>query len=457
MVEIRDEVERRAIGTLVPYAKNSRTHSSDQIEQLAASMREWGWTTPILVDETGGIIAGHGRVLAAQRLGMQEVPVIVAKGWTEAQRRAYVIADNKLALNAGWDEDILASELGELRGLGFNLDLTGFDFGELNALMTAAPPAGKTDDDAIPDAPSKPTTRVGDIWLMDWHRLMCGDSTRSADIRKLMGTTLADLWLTDPPYNVDYVGGTKSALTIPNDKMGDAAFRQFLADAFTAAMGAMKAGAAFYIWHSDSEGFNFRAACKDADLRPRQCLVWKKNSMVLGRQDYQYKHELCLYGWKDGAAHKWYGGRKQTSIRELGDGSPFVQRPDGRYEVSIGTRCLIVSGDATVEELVPSMLEFDRPTRSKEHPTMKPVALFEHQILNNTKAKGVVLDSFGGSGTTAIACEKHGRHARLMELEPKYCDVIVQRWQDFTGGSAVLEATGQSWDDVVAERRESIE
>lgn len=457
MIEIRDQVERRPTSSLVPYARNSRTHSNEQIDQLVESMREWGWTTPILVDETGSIIAGHGRVIAAQRLGLPEVPVIVARGWTDAQRRAYVIADNKLALNAGWDEDILAAELGDLRGLGFNLDLTGFDFKELDALMTPSKQTGKTDPDAVPDTPARPTTRSGDVWLLDWHRVMCGDSTRTADLRKLMGSGLADLWLTDPPYNVDYEGGTKGALKIPNDKMGDAAFRKFLAEAFTAAAASMKPGAAFYIWHSDAEGFNFRAACRDANLRTRQCLAWKKNAMVLGRQDYQNKHELCLYGWKDGAAHKWFGGRKQTSVRELGDGSPFVKREDGRWEISIGTRCLIVSGDAEVQELVPSMLEFDRPTRSKEHPTMKPVALFELQIQNNTKAKGVVLDSFGGSGTTAIACERLGRHARLMELEPKYCDVIVQRWQEFTGNRAVLEATGQSWDDVVQDRLESVE
>lgn len=412
MVEIRDEVERRAIGTLVPYAKNSRTHSSDQIDQLAASMREWGWTTPILVDETGGIIAGHGRVLAAQRLGMQEVPVIVAKGWTEAQRRAYVIADNKLALNAGWDDAALALELGELQGMGFNLDLTGFDSDELLGLLEEKTEnTGLTDDDEVGEPPGVSVTAAGNLWALGDHRLLCGDSTSSDQVASLMGVALADMLLTDPPYNADYVGKTKDALKIQNDKKGDAVFRQFLVDALGAAVSVMKPGAVFYIWHSDKEGYNFTNACRDVGLTVRQCLIWKKQTLVMGRQDYHSKHEPCLYGWKDGAGHLWSSDRKQTTI-----------------------------------------LEFDRPTRSAEHPTMKPVALFEYQMLNNTKGADIVLDVFGGSGTTMIACEKHGRHARLMELDPKYCDVIIKRWQDFTGRQAVLESTGQTFEEVSAAR-----
>lgn len=413
MVEIRDRIERRPIAALVPYARNSRTHSDEQIDQLVASMREWGFTNPVLADEHGGIIAGHGRVLAAQRLGLPEVPVIVAAGWTDAQKRAYVIADNKLALNAGWDEEVLAAELAELQALGYDLDLTGFDTDEvLGLLEDDGPPAGLTDPDAAPAPPPVPTSRLGDVWLLGPHRAMCADSTDAANVAALMGGgSMADMLLTDPPYNVAYSGKTADALKIKNDAMGDAAFRTFLSAAFCAAASAMKAGAVFYVWHADSEGYNFRGACQDAGFKVRQCLIWKKQSMVLGRQDYHWRHEPCLYGWKDGAGHLWAADRKQTTI-----------------------------------------LEFDRPSRSEDHPTMKPVALFAYQMLNNTKGGDLVLDLFGGSGTTVIAAETHGRHARVMELDPVYMDVIVRRWQEFTGRQATLEATGRLWSTVAAER-----
>jgi site-specific DNA-methyltransferase (adenine-specific) len=405
-----DKVERRAVSDLVPYARNSRTHSDEQVAQIAASIKEWGWTVPILVDETGGIIAGHGRVLAAQRLGLADVPCMVAAGWTEAQKRAYVIADNKLALNAGWDNDMLKVELGELSGLNFDLSLVGFSDDELGTIL-ADKTEGLTDEDAVPEAPEQPVTVEGDVWVLGRHRLMCGDSTSIDALERLCDGQLVDMWLTDPPYNVAYEGKTKDALTIKNDKMGDEPFRQFLRDAYVAADAVMKAGAVFYIWHADIEGYNFRGAAKDAGWTVRQCLIWKKQTMVMGRQDYHWKHEPCLYGWKDGAAHLWATDRKQTTI-----------------------------------------LEFDRPSRNAEHPTMKPVELFEYQMLNNTKGSDLVLDSFAGSGTTAIACEKHGRNARLMELDPKYCDVIIKRWQEFTGQQATLEATGQTYDELKAER-----
>jgi len=413
MVQIHDHIERRPIGALVPYARNSRTHSDEQIAQLAASMREWGWTNPVLVDEQGGIIAGHGRVMAATRLGLQEVPVIVARGWTEAQKRAYVIADNKLALNAGWDEEALRIEMADLQELGFDLDLVGFSEDELGDLLAGEeePQAGLTDDDEAGEPPVNPTTCLGDLWVLGRHRVLCGDSTKVSDLQRLTAGQMVDMWLTDPPYNVAYEGKTKDALKIKNDAMGDSAFREFLAAAFGAADAVMKPGAVFYIWHADSEGYNFRGACRDVGWTVRQCLIWKKQTLVMGRQDYHWKHEPCLYGWKDGAGHLWAADRKQTTV-----------------------------------------LEFDRPSRNAEHPTMKPVALFEYQMLNNTKGGDLVLDSFGGSGTTAIAAEKHGRHARLMELDPKYVDVIVKRWQDYTGHDAVLEATGQPFSEVAAQR-----
>jgi site-specific DNA-methyltransferase (adenine-specific) len=402
-----DKVEQWPIEKLVPYAKNSRTHSDDQIAQLAASIKEWGFTSAILVDEDGGIIAGHGRVMAARKLGLASLPVMVAKGWSEAQKRAYVIADNKLALNAGWDNELLALELAELDGLGFDVELTGFSDEEIKSLMPVEVTEGLTDPDDAPAVQENPVTVPGDVWVMGKHRLLCGDSTSVDDLAKLTQGSLVDMWLTDPPYNVAYEGGTKEKLTIKNDSMGDDQFRQFLRDAYTAADTVMKPGAVFYIWHADSEGYNFRGAAKDAGWTVRQCLIWKKSSMVLGRQDYQSKHEPCLYGWKDGAGHLWAADRKQTTI-----------------------------------------LEFDKPARNGEHPTMKPVALFEYQLLNNTKGGDIVLDSFGGSGTTLIAAEKNGRTAMIMELDPRYCDVIVKRWQEFTGKQATHAETGKPFAEV---------
>ena len=292
------------IEQLIPYARNSRTHSDAQVAQIAASIKEFGFTNPVLVDGEGSIIAGHGRVLAARKLGMDTVPVIRLNYLTEAQRRAYVIADNKLALNAGWDKEMLALELGELGELGFDLELTGFSDEEIKALMPVEVTEGLTDPDDAPAVQENPVTVPGDVWIMGKHRLLCGDSTSVDDLAKLTQGRLVDMWLTDPPYNVDYEGGTKEKLTIKNDSMGDDQFRQFLRDAYTAADTVMKPGAVFYIWHADSEGYNFRGAAKDAGWTVRQCLIWKKSSMVLGRQDYQWKHEPCLYGWKEiGRAH----------------------------------------------------------------------------------------------------------------------------------------------------------
>lgn len=402
----------RPIESLQAYSRNSRTHSSAQVAQLAASLQEFGWTNPILVDGDGTVLAGHGRIAAAKSLGMAEVPTISLAHLSEAKRRAYVIADNKLALNAGWDDDILKAELADLRAMGFDLDATGFSGDELLSMIDGvAPHAGKTDEDDVPDAPAAPISKLGDVWLVGDHRVMCGDSTDLASIDKLLAGDKADLLLTDPPYNVDYSGGTAAALKIENDKMTQVAFAAFLAAAFAAFAGALKPGAAFYVWHPDSGGLQFRAACEVAGLQVRQCLVWAKSMFVLGRQDYQWKHEPCLYGWKDGARHRWYGGRKQTTV-----------------------------------------LEFDKPSRSELHPTMKPVALFERQMCNSTRAGDVVLDGFGGSGTTLIAAEKHSRRARLMELDPKYCDVIVQRWEAFTGRSATLAGADATFSEIAEQR-----
>ena len=406
-----DKVERRKITSIVPYARNSRTHSDEQVAQIAASIKEWGFTNPILVDVDGEIIAGHGRLLAAQKLGLDEVPCVTAVGWSDAQKKAYVIADNKLALNAGWDNDMLSIEFAELKDMDFDLGLTGFDADELAKLLQEPEKEGLTDEDDVPEAPEQPVTVEGDVWILGNHRLMCGDSTSIDALEKLCEGQLVDMWLTDPPYNVAYEGKTKDALTIENDAMGNDEFRQFLRDSYSAADAVMKSGAVFYIWHADSEGYNFRGAAFDIGWQIRQCLIWKKQTMVMGRQDYHWKHEPCLYGWKDGAAHLWSTDRKQTTI-----------------------------------------LEFDRPSRNAEHPTMKPVELFAYQMQNNTKGDDLVLDSFAGSGTTAIACEKFNRRARLMELDPVYCDVIVKRWQDFTGKTAKHEETEQTFAEMQASR-----
>ena len=391
-------VEVIGIEKLIPYVKNSRTHSDEQVAQIAASIKEFGFNNPVLIGEDDVIIAGHGRVMAARKIGLMEVPCIRLGHLTETQRKAYIIADNRLALNAGWDNELLTIELNELLADNFALDILGFDVDELkNLLDPVKPTEGLTDEDEVPEVPEEPKTKPGDIYQLGRHRLMCGDSTSIDAVEKLCDGQLVDMWLTDPPYNVAYEGKTKDALTIKNDSMDDDQFRQFLRDSYTAADMVMKPGAVFYIWHADSEGYNFRGAAKDAGWTVRQCLIWKKSTMVMGRQDYHWKHEPCLYGWKDGAGHLWAADRKQTTI-----------------------------------------LEFDKPSRNGEHPTMKPVGLFEYQMLNNTKGGDIVLDSFGGSGTTLIAAEKNGRFARIMELDPKYCDVIVKRWEDFTGQKAEL-------------------
>ena len=315
------------------------------------------------------------------------------------QYPAGLMAEHAHTRNAAGLFDV--SHMGQLRLVGADAAAA------FETLMPVDVTDGLTDPDDAPPLPDNPVTRPGDVWVMGKHRLLCGDSTSVDDLAKLCENQAVDMWLTDPPYNVAYEGGTKEKLTIKNDSMGDDQFRQFLRDAYTASDTVMKAGAVFYIWHADSEGYNFRGAAKDAGWTVRQCLIWKKSILVLGRQDYQWQHEPCLYGWKDGAGHLWASDRKQTTI-----------------------------------------LEFDKPSRNGEHPTMKPVALFEYQLLNNTKGGDIVLDSFGGSGTTLIAAEKNGRVARLMELDPKYCDVIVKRWQDFTGKIATHAETGEPFAEV---------
>ena len=397
---------KKKINDLIPYVNNSRTHSDEQINQIAASIKEFGFTNPIIIDEDSGIIAGHGRVLAAKKLNIDDIPCIEVSGWTDAQKKAYVIADNKLALNAGWDESLLALELEELKSMNFDISLTGFSDLELGELFPDEEVEGLTDEDAVPEVEDDPISKVGDIWVLGDHRVMCGDSTDAGSVAILMDGQKADQLLTDPPYNVDYEGKTKDSLKIQNDKMKNDDFRHFLTDYMSVALENMKAGASFYIWHSDSEGYNFRGSIIDCGEEVRQCIIWKKQSMVMGRQDYHWKHEPCLYGWKKGASHLWANDRKQTTI-----------------------------------------LEFDRPSRNDVHPTMKPVSLMEYCIKNNTKGSDIIYDAFLGSGSTLIASEKSGRKCYGMELDPKYVDVIIKRWQEFTGKEAKHE-DGRKFNEV---------
>jgi len=391
------QIKWEAVDKLIPYAKNARTHSDEQVAQLAGSIKEFGFNNPVLVDKDNSVIAGHGRLMAARKLGMDKVPVVELDHLTESQRKAYVLADNRIALNSGWDTSMLSLELQDLKD-DIDLSLLGFDPDELDALLNPIEETeGLTDEDAVPDVPDEPKTKLGDIYILGNHRLMCGDSTSIDSVEKLMNGQLADQLVTDPPYNIAYEGGSKKREQIKNDEMADEEFRQFLKDVYIAANAVMKAGAVFYIWHADTEGYNFRGAARDMGWKVRQTLIWNKDNSAFGRSDYHWKHEPCLYGWKEGAAHLWAADRKQTTV-----------------------------------------IECKRPSKSDLHPTMKPVELMEYQILNNTKGSDIVLDLFGGSGSTMIAAEKIGRKSCLMELDPKYCDVIVKRWEDFTGKKAEL-------------------
>lgn len=391
-------VEERPIGSIRPYENNPRMNDAG-VDAVASSIREFGFRQPVVVDESDVIIVGHTRYKAACKLGLETVPVHVARGLTTAQARAYRIADNQTATLSQWDDDRLPLELIALQGVGFDLSLTGFSADELQELLAPTPTDGLTDPDDVPDPPAEPITQPGDLWVLGRHRLLCGDATDPDAVDRLLDEPV-DMLLTDPPYNVAYTGKTVDELTIGNDAMDEGEYQRFLSAALGHAIARVHPGGAFYVWHADLHGLTVRAACSDAGLTVRQCLVWAKNTMVLGRQDYQWKHEPCLYGWAEGAAHTWLGDRTQTTI-----------------------------------------LEFDKPARSADHPTMKPVELFAYLLRNSCPKGGRVFDPFGGSGTTLIAAEQEGRSAALLELDPKYCDVIVSRYEAFTGAQAVHERT----------------
>jgi DNA modification methylase len=391
------KITQKKVTELIPYVKNSRTHSDEQVAQIAASIKEFGWTNPILVDGSNGIIAGHGRLMAARKLGHKEVPTIELADLTETQKKAYIIADNRLALNAGWDNELLTIELNDLLADGFALELLGFDPKELDALLEPEMVEGLTDDDAVPDVPDEPTTKLGDIYKLGNHRLMCGDSTSIDAVDKLMDGQKADMVFTDPPYGVDYDGGhatDKRRTKLENDDK-----TLMYAGALPIAYMASKDGAALYLWFADRFAKDVLIALDECNFQVRTWIIWNKNLAQFGAIGAQYKtkHEPCIYAFKKGKAPFWNGPNNEVTVWDV-----------------------------------------KRHSKNQFHPTQKPVELPVRAMENSSKGGDTVLDLFGGSGSTLIACEKINRHARLMELDPKYCDVIVKRWEDFTGKKAVL-------------------
>lgn len=404
-----DKVERRSVADLVPYARNARTHSPEQIGQIAASIREWGWTTPVLIDETGGIIAGHGRVLAAQKLGIKDVPAMTATGWTEAQKKAYVLADNKLALNAGWDDDLLRVELGELAALDFDMPLIGFSDDELADFLND-PTEGLTDPDAIPEPPVNPVTVEGDVWVLGNHRIICGDSTSADVVAKVLGPVKPHLMVTDPPYGVEYDPAWRGEAKTSDGKrvsLGVHAKGKVLNDdnADWSEAWALFPGDVAYVWHAGNMAHTVAESLISNGLNIRAQIIWNKSNMVISRGDYHPKHEPCWYAVRKGSVGHYVGGRKQTTVWDI-----------------------------------------DKPQKSETgHGTQKPVECMKRPIENNSSPGQAVYEPFSGSGTTIIAGEMTGRHIYAIELSPAYVDVAIKRWQDFTGKTATLDGDGRTF------------
>ena len=415
-------IEYLTLDKLKPYEKNARKHQEADLSTIKASIKEFGMSDPIGVwGKDNIIVEGHGRYLACKELGIEQVPVIHLDHLTDEQRRAYALAHNKTAEMSEWDYDLLGEELDGI----FDIDMSDFGF---DAEVGEQDSGTVKEDDFEVELPEEPKAKQGDIYQLGNHRLMCGDSTSVTDVEKLMNGCKASLLVTDPPYNVNYEG---SAGKIMNDSMDNDSFRQFLRDAFTTADVAMNDGAAFYIWHADSEGYNFRGACFDVGWKVRQCLIWVKNSLVLGRQDYQWKHEPCLYGWKNGT-HFWNGGRKERTT--ITDFDIFELRDKSKEELLkfIEEYC------CDHEDIETSIIYEGKPSKNAEHPTMKPIKLLARSVKNSSKEGDNVLDLFGGSGSTLITCEQLNRKCFMMELDPKFVDVIIARWEKFTGQKAVL-------------------
>ena len=409
-----DKIEQWPTAKLLPYARNARTHSDDQVAQIAASIAEFGFTNPILASSDGVIVAGHGRLAAAQKLGLEVVPVVVLDHLSPTQRRALVIADNRIAENAGWDDAMLRIEIAALQDDDFDVSLTGFDADALAELMAGDEPdgEGETDDDAVPDVSETPVSRPGDVWLLGGHRLLCGDSTVAESYDRVLDGEPVDMVFTDPPYNVNYANSAKDKMrgkdrAILNDNLGDG-FYDFLLAALTPTVAHCRGG--IYVAMSSSELDALQAAFRAAGGKWSTFIIWAKNTFTLGRADYQRQYEPILYGWPEGAQRHWCGDRDQGDVWNI-----------------------------------------KKPQKNDLHPTMKPVELVERAIRNSSRPGNTVLDPFGGSGTTLIAAEKSGRLARLIELDPKYVDVIVRRWQDWTGKQATREADGVAFDQAASD------
>ncbi|PUA40658.1 DNA modification methylase [Paenibacillus elgii] len=410
------EIRWLDVNRLIPYANNARDNEK-AIDKVASSIQNYGFKNPILIDSNHEIIAGHTRLLAAKKLGLNEVPTILVDDLTPEQVKAFRIADNKTAEYAEWNFELLAQEMQELKSADYDLSLTGFDWSEAEKLLDEFHTSDEPEEDdfdvgaALPD---EPITRIGDVWILGKHRLMCGDSTSEQDMATLMDGKKARLIVTDPPYNVDYTGKTKDALKIENDKMDNDQFYEFLLAAYKRMYEVADDGASIYVFHADSEGLNFRKAFIGAGFKLAQCCIWAKQVFVMGRQDYQWQHEPVLYGWKPTAGHYWNSDRKQTTI-----------------------------------------WQFDRPFRNEYHPTMKPVPLISYPIKNSSKIGDIVLDSFGGSGSTLIACEETDRVCYTMELDEKYADVIVNRYIFHVGSDSgvylIREGQRYAYQDVVTE------
>ena len=383
------EMQLVNINKLIPYVNNARTHNAQQINKLRSSLREFGFINPVIIDRDFNVIAGHGRIMAAKEEGINEVPCVFVDYLTEAQKKAYILADNRMAMDAGWDEELLKVEIEALQAEDFDLSLTGFDESELAGFFDTADDAKEDDFDVDAELEKPPVTKSGDLWLLGNHRLLCGDSTKEESYTLLMNGKKANLVVTDPPYNVNYQG---TAGKIKNDNLENDKFYQFLFDAFTCMEKAMADDASIYVFHADTEGLNFRKAFADAGFYLSGTCIWKKQSLVLGRSPYQWQHEPCLFGWKKNGKHQWYSDRKQTTI-----------------------------------------WEFDKPKKNGDHPTMKPVPLIAYPIKNSSMSNCIVLDPFGGSGSTLIACEQTNRICHTIELDDKYCDVIVKRYIEQAG------------------------
>ena len=411
------KIENLAAGKIIPYERNAKKHDDRQVENVKESIRQFGFAQPLVVDKDNVLIIGHCRLTAAKRLGLKRVPVVRMDDLTPEEVDRLRLLDNKLN-ESPWDFELLAEDIPKLDWSGFDIDWE----------IPGQEEEGEIQEVEAPAPPKNPKTKLGEIWKLGRHRLIIGDSTDPEVVKKLMDGKQADMLLTDPPYNVDYTGKTKDALKISNDKMQDTRFREFLKDAFISAGESLKPGGAFYVWHADLEGYNFRGAARDAGWTIRQCLVWVKNHFVMGRQDYQWQHEPCLYGWKDGGAHYFINSRTEVTVQE--EPQPDIEKMT-KEELREYIKAL------REEKTQTTIIREKRPAASALHPTMKPVALMARLIRNSTKPGESVLDTFAGSGSTLIAADQLNRTAYLCEVDPHYADVIIERWEKLTGDKAV--------------------